>query len=275
MFSAEGNYLQEILVEESVRAADALARNAAASAWRALSAASPAAAALGVLAPPLALTPGVNLPIVLSLLAGSNGGAIALTLDDKRNLALLRSVAELASPEFAARLRSAESSAGGGFGGGTVGGFGVPRGGAGGSSFAGGSFAGGSFVDPEEVRRVVGLVRDLGPTVEPGVRRMGGEFATKLAKRLAERSREDSRGAPGAAGANGGGGRRVPGERTPRRLREERDETLIMSTTGTEARRGEARRTWTICLHVSLSPRALQLVVRPVFSRDSRAFSSE
>ena len=163
-----------------------------------------------MLAPPLALTPGVNLPIVLSLLAGSNGGAIALTLDDKRNLALLRSVAELASPEFAARLRSAESSAGGGFGGGTVGGFGVPRGGAGGS-FAGGSFgAGGSFVDPEEVRRVVGLVRDLGPTVEPGVRRMGGEFATKLAKRLAERSREDLAALPGAAGANGGGGAASP-----------------------------------------------------------------
>ena len=208
VFSAEGNYLQEILVEESVRAADALARNAAASAWRALSAASPAAAALGVLAPPLALTPGVNLPIVLSLLAGSNGGAIALTLDDKRNLALLRSVAELASPEFAARLRRAESSAGGGFGGGTVGGFGVPRGGALGAG--GSSGAGGSFVDPEEVRRVVGLVRDLGPTVEPGVRRMGGEFATKLAKRLAERSREDLAALPGAAGANRGGGAASP-----------------------------------------------------------------
>ena len=47
MFSAEGNYLQEILVEEAVRAADALGRSAASGAWRALGAGAPVAAALG------------------------------------------------------------------------------------------------------------------------------------------------------------------------------------------------------------------------------------
>ena len=87
MFSADGNYLQELLVEEAVRAADSLARNAAAQGWRALGAGAPLAAGLGLVAPPLALTPGVNIPILLSLVAGRNRDGVRRTLDDKRNRA--------------------------------------------------------------------------------------------------------------------------------------------------------------------------------------------
>jgi hypothetical protein len=47
---------------------------------------------------------------------------------------------------------------------------------------------------PEEARRLLATLQDIAPTVAPGVRRMGNDFATKLGKRLAERSREDLRG---------------------------------------------------------------------------------
>ena len=167
VFSAEGNYLQEILVEEAVRAADSLARNAASQGWRALGAGAPIAAGLGLIAPPLALIPGVNIPILLSLVAGSNRDGVKLTLDDKRNLALLRSIAELVAPEFAKRLEQAQAAPPGGMT---------------------------ANLTPEEARRLLATLQDIAPTVAPGVRRMGNDFATKLGKRLAERSREDLRG---------------------------------------------------------------------------------
>lgn len=187
VFSAEGNYLQEILVEEAVRAADALTRGVASGTWRALGAGAPAAAALGLLvrpgpfAPPLALIPGLNLPILLSLVASQNDGAIKLTMDDKRNLALLRSIAELVAPELAQRLGRASAAANEMNTGGGVGSF----------DFRGGGMGGGNAMSAEEVRRIAGVVQELAPTVAPGVQRMGGEFAMKLGERLAERSRED------------------------------------------------------------------------------------
>ena len=61
----------------------------------------------GPFAPPLALIPGLNIPILLSLVASQNNGAIKLTRDDKRNLALLRSILELVSPDLARRLGGA------------------------------------------------------------------------------------------------------------------------------------------------------------------------
>ena len=185
VFSAEGNYLQEILVEECVRAADALSRGAASGAWRALGAGAPAALALGFLAPPVALVPGVNLPLVLSLLASRNGGAVALTRDDKRNLALLRSVAELVAPDAAFPWLS-----------GTNGGRDRGRDRSGGFVNVNGGMS------AEDVRRVAALVAELGPTVAPGVRRMSGAFAEQFSARIAERTREDLANAfPRGAGA--------------------------------------------------------------------------
>ena len=168
VFSAEGNYLQEILVEEAVRAADSLARNAAAQGWRALGAGAPLAAGLGLVAPPLALIPGVNIPILLSLVAGQNRDGVRLTLDDKRNLALLRSIAELVAPEYAKRLEQASAA-----------------------NPPGGMTAN---LTPEEARRLLATFQDIAPAVTPGVRRMGRDFAAKFGARLAERSAEDLRG---------------------------------------------------------------------------------
>jgi hypothetical protein len=48
----------------------------------------------------------------------------------------------------------------------------------------------------EEVRRIAGVLQEFAPTVAPGLQRMGGEFATKLTARLAERSREDYKNLP-------------------------------------------------------------------------------
>ena len=129
-----------------------------------------------------ATTLGGNLPLVLSLLASRNGGAVALTRDDKHNLALLRSVAELVAPDAASRLRE-----GGAFSSGLDrGGFANANGG----------------MSAEDVRRVAALVAELGPTVAPGVRRMSGEFAEQFSARIAERTREDLANAfPRGAGA--------------------------------------------------------------------------
>jgi len=141
-----------------VRAADALARGAASGAWRALGAGAPAAAALGLLVRPgpfgvpLALIPGLNIPILLSLVASQNGGAITLTLDDKRNLALLRSIAELVSPEFARRLGSASAAANR-----------VNRSSGGGGVGSGSGVGVGATMSAEEMRRIVGLVQVLAP----------------------------------------------------------------------------------------------------------------
>ena len=128
----------------------------------------PLAAGLGLVAPPLALTPGVNIPILLSLVAGRNRDGVRLTLDDKRNLALLRSIAELVAPEFAKRLEQASAA-----------------------NPPGGMTAN---LTPEEARRLLATFQDIAPAVAPGVQRMGRDFATKFGARLAERSAEDLRG---------------------------------------------------------------------------------
>ena len=166
-----------------------MTRGAASASWRALGAGAPAALALGLVAPPLAFVPGLNLPLALSLLAAQNGGAVSLTLEDKKNLALLRSVAEATSPEFAARLRRNGDGAGRGVAGATN-----------------ATSATAARLTTEEIRRVAEIVAEVGPAVAPGVRRMGGEFAAKLSARLAERSREDLRGFPVPSGAGNGAG---------------------------------------------------------------------
>ena len=173
VFSAEGNYLQEILVEGACArrmrsvAAPPAARGAR---WGGRA----GGAGAGLPRPPVALVPGVNLPLVLSLLASRNGGAVALTRDDKRNLALLRSVAELVAPDAAFPWLS-----------GTNGGRDRGRDRSGGFVNVNGGMS------AEDVRRVAALVAELGPTVAPGVRRMSGAFAEQFSARIAERTRED------------------------------------------------------------------------------------
>ncbi|OUS48377.1 ABC1 family-domain-containing protein [Ostreococcus tauri] len=109
IFNEKGNYLQDLVVEEAVRAADA------------------------------------------------NKQAISLTFEDKKNLALLRSIVELISPEgWSQSLTRAVSS----------------------------SREVSSQIEPESIR-------SIGTAVAPGLRRMSSNFGEKLGQRLTDRSRQD------------------------------------------------------------------------------------
>ncbi|CEF98426.1 Importin-beta, N-terminal domain [Ostreococcus tauri] len=155
IFNEKGNYLQDLVVEEAVRAADAVSRSGAATAWQVLGQAWPLAAAASVT--PLALIPGLNGAIVLSALASQNKQAISLTFEDKKNLALLRSIVELISPEgWSQSLTRAVSS----------------------------SREVSSQIEPESIR-------SIGTAVAPGLRRMSSNFGEKLGQRLTDRSRQD------------------------------------------------------------------------------------
>ena len=116
------------------------------------------------------LLPGINASIVLSLLASQNKDAITLTFDDKKNLALLRSIIELVGPpgmsesfekaisEVGRNARQPQ----------------LPQ-------FPLNGFS------QTEAQALASLV----PTVTPGVRRMTTKFSEKLAQRLVERTRDD------------------------------------------------------------------------------------
>jgi hypothetical protein len=175
VFSGEGNYLQDLLVEEAVRAADALTRNSAAQAWQLLGRASPFAALAGLT--PLALLPGINAPIILSLLASQNKNAISLTFEDKKNLAVLRSIVELTSPpgvlnDFDKMVQQITQNTGN-----RTDMFQLPQ---------LPQLSGFSRNDAQEIASIL-------PTVTPGVQRMSTKFAEKLTERLVERTREDVR----------------------------------------------------------------------------------
>ena len=160
VFSGEGNYLQDLVVEEAVRAADSLSRNGAAQAWQLLGSASPFATLATIT--PLALVPGLNASIFLSILASQNKDAIALTFDDKKNLALLRALVELAAGPSGGSVQSLDKI------------------------FAQlpGAANGVSRIETDSIRAIL-------PTVAPGVQRMSNKFIEKFQQRLAERTRDD------------------------------------------------------------------------------------
>jgi hypothetical protein len=169
VFSAEGNYLQDLVVEEAVRAADALSRNSAAQAWRVLGQASPFAALASVT--PLALVPGLNIPIFASLIASQNKDAITLTFDDKKNLALLRALLELVGlPGLASDFEKALSQVG--------------------ISVQEGRVPSG-FQAPSFSQSEAEAIRALAPTVAPGLQRMATQFSEKFSERISQRTRDD------------------------------------------------------------------------------------
>jgi len=143
-----------------VRAADSLSRNGAAQAWQLLGSASPFATLATIT--PLALVPGLNASIFLSILASQNKDAIALTFDDKKNLALLRALVELAAGPSGGSVQSLDKI------------------------FAQlpGAANGVSRIETDSIRAIL-------PTVAPGVQRMSNKFIEKFQQRLAERTRDD------------------------------------------------------------------------------------
>uniref|UniRef100_A0A061R4U8 Protein kinase domain-containing protein n=1 Tax=Tetraselmis sp. GSL018 TaxID=582737 RepID=A0A061R4U8_9CHLO len=99
LFSPEGNYVQDLLIDEAVRAVDALSRDAVVRLWQRLAASAPVALALALvpspLGPPAILVPGANTIPLLSILASRSSDAIALSPEDEANLATLQRLAGL------------------------------------------------------------------------------------------------------------------------------------------------------------------------------------
>jgi hypothetical protein len=160
VFSGEGNYLQDLVVEEAVRAADSLSRNGATQAWQLLGSASPFATIASLT--PLALIPGLNASILMSIVASQNKDAITLTFDDKKNLALLRALVELAAGPSVGPLQSLDNVFAQ-----------IPS-----------AASGVSRIETDSIRAIL-------PTVAPGVQRMSNKFLEKFQQRLAERTRND------------------------------------------------------------------------------------
>lgn len=158
LFAPEGNYIQDLIIEEGVRAVDSLSRDALIQMWRSLASAAPFAAAVsfapvGPFGSPLGLVPGLNTFPLLSLIAAQNASAINLSYEDKRNLAIIRKLTAL---------------------------------------FLAGAQAPGLPNQPSALNRE--QVEALGAAFQvasPGVQRMANIFSEKLVQRLRERAQAD------------------------------------------------------------------------------------
>merc|ERR1712100_977062 len=115
------------------------------------------------------LIPGLNFPFLLSVLAANNQEKITLTMDDKRNLALLRSILDVFGvPSLGKAIeRAAETRQ-------------IPQ------------------TEINDLRmlapsEIVALMR-LVPEAAPGIQNMSRKFASKLSARLVSRAQDDLRG---------------------------------------------------------------------------------
>ena len=168
LFNPKGNYLQELVVDEAVRAADALSRQSATATWRALGTLAPIIASTSLLSGAIFL-PGLNLPFLLSVLAVNNKEKITLTLDDKRNLALLRSILELLNlPSLGRAIERAGETAQ------------LPQ----------TEINNLRLLAPSEIQQLMSLA----PEAAPGLQKMTSSFANKLSARLQTRARDDFNG---------------------------------------------------------------------------------
>jgi predicted unusual protein kinase regulating ubiquinone biosynthesis (AarF/ABC1/UbiB family) len=158
VFSPQGNYVQALLLEEAVRAVDALSRDALLAVWRATAGAA-AAPLRGAFAPAAAVLPPAAAPF-LQLLAGPLAGPpLRLTAEDESTLATLRRLAVLMVP--------------------------LPP--------AGGAPPGAASIQ-FDVRALVDASRALTPllpAVAPGLAAMGQRFVRMLAQRMLQRAAED------------------------------------------------------------------------------------
>lgn len=173
LFSPEGNYLQELLVDEAVRAVDALSRDAVVQLWQRLAVSAPATIALALLPTPLglpaAMVPGLNTLPLLSILAARNTGAINLSLEDEANLETLRRLTGIFA--ILNQQLSSNSSA--------------PR------------------VQISSILQQEGLAeetRTLLQLTAPGAASIARRFAQKLSQRVSERLRTDVRAVTGSTG---------------------------------------------------------------------------
>jgi aarF domain-containing kinase len=165
IFNEKGNYLQDLVVDEAVRAADSLSRQTATATWKALATLSPVIASTSLLSGTI-LIPGLNFPFLLSVLAANNQEKITLTMDDKRNLALLRSILDLFGvPSLGKAIeRAAETRQ-------------IPH----------TEINDLRMLAPSEIEALMRLV----PEAAPGLQNMSSKFASKLSARLVSRAQDD------------------------------------------------------------------------------------
>eukprot|EP00899_Mesostigma_viride_P004963 jgi/Mesvir1/14468/Mv05177-RA.1 len=195
-FSQEGNYVQEILVDELVRAVDALSREARAELWRSIATAaisvttggrSGSKSSTGVAGPlltpllsglavtavapwlPLAVGQGIlpkgdkgEWPILLPGLLLSNGRVArgSLTEEDRKSLDVLQRLWKLVQPQLVQQTGVAAAR---------------PL----------------AVSELREARRVAGELLPLMQALLPGLSLMGVRFLTKLVQRQLERLQED------------------------------------------------------------------------------------
>ncbi len=157
--------MQDLVVDEAVRAADSLSRQTATATWKALATLSPVIASTSLLSGTI-LIPGLNFPFLLSVLAANNQEKITLTMDDKRNLALLRSILDLFGvPSLGKAIeRAAETRQ-------------IPQ----------TEINDLRMLAPSEIEALMRLV----PEAAPGIQNMSRKFASKLSARLVSRAQDD------------------------------------------------------------------------------------
>ncbi|KAK3244685.1 hypothetical protein CYMTET_45713 [Cymbomonas tetramitiformis] len=159
LFAPEGNYIQDLIIEEGVRAVDSLSRDALIQMWRSLASAAPFAAAVsfapvGPFGSPLGLVPGLNTFPLLSLIAAQNASAIDLSYEDKRNLAIIRKLTSLfLAGAQAPGLKKNQPTA----------------------------------LNRQQVEQLTAAFQ----VASPGVQRMANIFSEKLVQRLRERAQAD------------------------------------------------------------------------------------
>jgi predicted unusual protein kinase regulating ubiquinone biosynthesis (AarF/ABC1/UbiB family) len=157
LFAPQGNYVQQLLLEEATRAVDALSRDALLALWSATAGAAAAAPLRALVSPALlSFLPPPAAPL-LSFLSARPQPPLALSGEDQETLATLRRLTSLLLPLPAAAPLGAASL-------------------------------------QLDVRAIVDSARAVAPllpVVAPGLAAMGQRFARMLAQRMLTRAAED------------------------------------------------------------------------------------
>ena len=173
LFNPQGNYVQTLLLEEAVRAVDALSREALFALWTAVVQSAPATARVRALLGPASLMiPGMPL---FALASSGAPPPVRLSQEDTDTLATLRKLAEVLLPLPA----------------------GAPV---------------GTASLQMDVRAVVATAQQLQPlmpTIAPGIASMGQRFILMLVQRVLMRTAQDLQEVAGFVGVAAGGGARA------------------------------------------------------------------
>jgi aarF domain-containing kinase len=170
LFSPKGNYVQTLLLEEAVRAVDALSREALFALWTAVVQSAPATARVRALLGPASLMiPGMPL---FALASSGAPPPVRLSQEDTDTLATLRKLAEVLLPLPA----------------------GAPLG------------AASLQMDVRSIITTAQQLQPLMPTIAPGVASMGQRFLLMMVQRMLVRTAQDLQDVAAVVGGSAAGG---------------------------------------------------------------------